>query len=520
MEPSRHPSIGPSQGRPGDSTQRSGSTSDANGFPPLELQQSGQPPLSALYASAPSAQNHQVPGMTEQLRRLVSLVSLLQQSSTTSTSAPVASRQPDYSTLLAHLQRLPESNNMAFASTAHQDLDGAHALAELIRQSASLQSLIAPGTHAASAADEMYRADSFSSQLRLANQHLPLNAEQNSPSISAPLLNLLRHQTSTAHTNFSPLSFTNEQVDETLLRLLLAQQHQIRQQEDQQELMQCILLLQQQKNQERERNSILQLNHHHQQQHHPRIALPCSIAPFPTHSQISARPSLNTSERSSGTQTSLPSSTPHASATINGMDDSKSAINGMDDSKSARKRKRTQAQAPSARVLELALPTDEKFLSPYQLLLRQQLELFSSDLRDCLTSQQGRRRRVQVHQVGLRCRHCAHLTLHDRGRASCYYPQKLIGIYQAAQNIATTHLAESCACIPAAVRDELRRLHERKDTAAGGKAYWADACVQLGLEDGTDGIYFAQNSEASTDVDSSEQTSSIPRFAIGADTHH
>lgn len=139
----------------------------------------------------------------------------------------------------------------------------------------------------------------------------------------------------------------------------------------------------------------------------------------------------------------------------------------------------------------LAMPLDQVNLSPYQIFIRHHLELFASDRGDCVTSQQGRRRRVKVGQVGIRCRHCSHLPLSQRGRGSCYYPQKLICVYQAAQNIATTHLAESCSCLPANMRDDLFELHGRKDTAArwksGGKSYWAEACLQLGLVDAEDG---------------------------------
>ena len=501
MEPFRHPSTGPSQGRPVGDT-----------FSPLlELQLSGQPQQ--------SAQNHPMLGMTEQERLLISLASLLQSSTTTSASVPVLASLPVHSTLLTQLQRFPIAPPVATVQQHHhQDLEGAIALAELIRQ--NRQNLIAPGTHMVPAADS-FRADSFASRLRD-----PSPPSQQPPSnVTASLLKLLlQHHpanttSSSSHANFSPLSSTHGQhVDEALLRLLLAQhQHQMRQQEDQQELLQCMLLLhhqheqqQQQQSQERESNSILQLQQQLQQQRPATTSLPSSIAPFLNHNQAFVH--LDASARTTSSQSSLLQlSSPRAStATTSAMEESK---------RSTRKRK----HFPSTRVQSLALSTDEKYLSSYQILLRQQLELFSSDLRDCLTSQQGRRRRVQVHQVGLRCRHCAHVALHERGRASCYYPQKLIGIYQAAQNIATTHLAESCACIPVGIRDELRRLHQRKDTAVGGKAYWADACVQLGLEDGTDGIYYAEDSQASTDADSSEQASSAaaaPRFEIGAASHH
>ena len=142
-------------------------------------------------------------------------------------------------------------------------------------------------------------------------------------------------------------------------------------------------------------------------------------------------------------------------------------------------------------MVSLILPLDEHYLSPYQMLLRSQLELYSSNVRDCASSRQGQRRRVQLGQVGIRCKHCHHVKLvRERGRSSCYYPQTLLGVYQAAQHIATVHLAQSCPCIPQQIRVELCELHQRKYTAAGGRAYWATACSRLGLVDRDDGIFF------------------------------
>jgi len=54
--------------------------------------------------------------------------------------------------------------------------------------------------------------------------------------------------------------------------------------------------------------------------------------------------------------------------------------------------------------------------------------------------------------------------------------------------MATTHLAVACAHIPESVRQELASLHNRRDTAAGGKRFWADACRRMGMTEGVYGI--------------------------------
>lgn len=85
------------------------------------------------------------------------------------------------------------------------------------------------------------------------------------------------------------------------------------------------------------------------------------------------------------------------------------------------------------RSIPLALSTDPSKLSRYQVLVRQQLELFVADREDCTTLIQGRKKDVVLGQVGLRCIHCAHFPINRRGRGSVYYPRKLTGVYQASQ---------------------------------------------------------------------------------------
>jgi hypothetical protein len=129
----------------------------------------------------------------------------------------------------------------------------------------------------------------------------------------------------------------------------------------------------------------------------------------------------------------------------------------------------------------LAMACDVEQLSDYQVLVRQQLELFEAAQEDVESNTQGRKKPVALGQVGLRCRHCAPYPLRARGRGAVYYPAKLYGIYQAAQNMAGSHLCQSCQHIPLSLKNELKKLRERRDNASGGKQYWADGCRALGL---------------------------------------
>jgi hypothetical protein len=130
-------------------------------------------------------------------------------------------------------------------------------------------------------------------------------------------------------------------------------------------------------------------------------------------------------------------------------------------------------------------------LSDYQRLLRQQLELFAASRLDTELPTQGRKQPVRLGQVGLRCRHCARLPLRSRGRGAVYYPSRLAGLYQAAQNMALSHLQQACPVVPAVIKEQLMALRKQKDQAHGGKQYWADGCRALGCIETEEGLRFA-----------------------------
>ena len=136
--------------------------------------------------------------------------------------------------------------------------------------------------------------------------------------------------------------------------------------------------------------------------------------------------------------------------------------------------------------------SDTEQLSKYQVLIRLQLEYFVSQDDDVAYSVQGRKKQIVVGQVGIRCRHCSYLPHRLRGRGAGYYPAKLSGVYQAAQNMATNHLNQHCNIIPAAIREELCSLRggRHESSTGGGKQYWTNKCTEIGLIERDDGVYF------------------------------
>ena len=83
--------------------------------------------------------------------------------------------------------------------------------------------------------------------------------------------------------------------------------------------------------------------------------------------------------------------------------------------------------APRPLGISLALSCDEEQLSEYQTLLRKQLTIFEATQEDVELTIQGRKKRVVLGQVGIRCLHCAGFPLRVRGRGAVYYPARLQG---------------------------------------------------------------------------------------------
>jgi hypothetical protein len=131
--------------------------------------------------------------------------------------------------------------------------------------------------------------------------------------------------------------------------------------------------------------------------------------------------------------------------------------------------------------ISMGLPDDNQRLSEYQVNIRQHLEIFEAKKEDVRSNIQGRKRPVFLGQAGIRCRHCSNLKLCKRGRGAVYYPVKLSGMYQAAQNMASSHLSDCCSQIQPGIKQRLRDLRHRRETARGGKEYWAESGRAIGL---------------------------------------
>jgi hypothetical protein len=140
--------------------------------------------------------------------------------------------------------------------------------------------------------------------------------------------------------------------------------------------------------------------------------------------------------------------------------------------------------------ISLYVSCDSMVLSPYQTCIRRHLELFEACPREVEGTTQGRNKPIVLGQVGLRCVHCRDLPPRQRTRGAVYYPSKLEGLYQAGQNMATTHLCETCPNIPAECKKDLLYYKEQKEIAGGGKAHWGSVAANMGVYQEECGLRF------------------------------
>jgi hypothetical protein len=140
----------------------------------------------------------------------------------------------------------------------------------------------------------------------------------------------------------------------------------------------------------------------------------------------------------------------------------------------------------------LFLESDIHEVSPYQCLVRQQIEAFAQPESETEGNVQGRNRAVLLGQVGIRCRHCGTRPLY-RTRGAILFPSTLLGLYQAAQNMANTHLVKTCRLIPEETRRDLIQVRSKekgkktcKSSYGGGRRYWADSLSVLGVVETAD----------------------------------
>ncbi|KAG7348232.1 hypothetical protein IV203_016937 [Nitzschia inconspicua] len=150
-------------------------------------------------------------------------------------------------------------------------------------------------------------------------------------------------------------------------------------------------------------------------------------------------------------------------------------------------------------AIPLYLDHDESCLTSYQCFLRKQIELFEAGDDELQGTAQGRNTPLHRGQIGIRCRHCAHLPKAARARGGVYYSRTIDGVYQVAQNMSKLHFLKSCNYIPESTKTQLKSLQSQSSRASGGKEYWAEGLRVLGVVEDTRGFLKFQGRSAKQD---------------------
>lgn len=140
--------------------------------------------------------------------------------------------------------------------------------------------------------------------------------------------------------------------------------------------------------------------------------------------------------------------------------------------------------------IPLYLSCNPDSLNPFQSEIRKHMEFFEATP-IYLKQRRGRNKAIVLGQVGIQCRHCSSLRPNIRAKGAVYFSQRLIGIYQAAQILATTHLLDSCPLVPLELKEDLKQMKEDKTAkTTSGKEYWAHTAQALGVYEDEYGLRF------------------------------
>lgn len=127
---------------------------------------------------------------------------------------------------------------------------------------------------------------------------------------------------------------------------------------------------------------------------------------------------------------------------------------------------------------ELYMDGDASYFTPFQVLLRKNIEFFEAKQEDL-----DFRSNAVLGQVGLRCRACSQLPMQQRHAAASIFPTGLDQVLPCAQQLAGNHVIPSCSCLSNDIRAEmLQQLGQSKELSRPGDgALWVQRCRDLGV---------------------------------------
>jgi hypothetical protein len=159
----------------------------------------------------------------------------------------------------------------------------------------------------------------------------------------------------------------------------------------------------------------------------------------------------------------------------------------------------------------------ERLKSPLHIFVRKQIEVFTATETELNQPAPGRKRPIQLSQVGIRCIHCKHLPVRERVKRAGSFPSCVSRLYHAVSDFQFDHLP-NCTMLPPAVRAEFltlkdeakstkrmdkKRVGKTKGTVSTSTAkYYEEAARSMGMVDGPHGIFISPSFPFAASMDS------------------
>ena len=131
----------------------------------------------------------------------------------------------------------------------------------------------------------------------------------------------------------------------------------------------------------------------------------------------------------------------------------------------------------------LAGPGDEAILAPIHCFVRKNVEIFAATPEDVAAPAPGRKTRVTVGQIGIRCIHCAKLSPKQRVKRAICYPPTILSIYHSVSNMKFDHFG-ACRGLSVEDKQEFAALRASSNQKGGKKVnrkttaqYYIDSAV-------------------------------------------
>ena len=141
-------------------------------------------------------------------------------------------------------------------------------------------------------------------------------------------------------------------------------------------------------------------------------------------------------------------------------------------------------------ILLLAMPQDRHCLSETLCIVRNNVEVFTATECDINAPAPGRKRPIQVGQVGLRCVYCRMCHQRDRVKRATCFPSSMKRIYRAVIDMKLDHF-KNCPYVPIGLKARLDQLQAGSTRSTGMTVqYFVKSAKELGMTDNVeDGVF-------------------------------